>query len=854
METTLKKSNIDKQKLFLLLLIAFVVLCSSGWLFFITEKAHIREEKALQLAAIGDLKASQIEKWIKERKAEGVYFHSNTYFKTAVKDFIKAPLQLDNKNALSIWLLPFMSGHEYTAAYLVTPDKKVFVFSHNPLISQSFDDIFKQNRLSLNMHDKAVKMSDVFQTSKNGKVFIDMLTTIPDNKSPKKNLAYLIFRLDPTVQLFNDIKGWPTPSKTSETYVVRSENNRTVYINELRHLKNKPLAYSISNKDDKIVDVSASNGMTGIIDGPDYRGIKVLANIHKINHAKWVMIAKVDQSEIYSTINYLAVLITLFVILLFSITVILLLFINKNAISKTYKQLYEKELENNALKQKYDYLMQSANDIILIYNLQGVILAANESAVLEYGYSQEELIGMNIEDLHSFETKADFKKNIQKIKEFGRLRSETKHVRKDGTYLIIEASSRLINISDETLILGIIRNITEQRQAQEDLMVAKRRAEESDHLKTFFINNLSHEIRTPLNAIIGFSKLLDDKEISVEERIKFIKIIDKSSKELLNNFSNIIDIAQLETEQIKINLSKVDIATIMSKVETFLKEELSLFEKSNIKININLASQNTKALLDVDEERLIQILEHLISNAVKFTKEGNIIINCNVKESDILFSIRDTGIGISPEQQCYIFDRFRKANESYNTGERGTGLGLSISKGLIRLMGGDIWVESTLGIGSTFYLKFPLNGARCIKTTEENIVENTKYKTPVILIAEDEMYNMFYFQEVFRIFNVELLDARDGIEALHILENRNDVDLVLLDLKMPGMGGYEVLRQAKPLYPSLKFIAQTAYAMFDDRTKCLKSGFDDYISKPISQADLLRIIDNQLSSPLTLKS
>jgi PAS domain S-box-containing protein len=844
------KSNIDKRMQFVLLTIAFVILCSSGWLFFTTQKAQIREEKSLELAAIGDLKASQIEAWINERKSEGYYFHNNVIFKAAVNDYIKAPDNPVNKSKLSKWLLPFMKGHEYTLAYIITPDKKVFAFSNYPLPAQNLEEIFKYDQLSLNIADSTVKMSDVYQLSKDNKVFIDMITTLQNNENSKKRIAYLLFRLDPSILLFKNIKAWPTPSKTSETYIIRNEYDSIVYINELRYLKNNPLSFHISILQQNSIGVRAAKGETGVIEGVDYRGVKVLANVHKIRHAKWIMIAKVDQSEIYSQINLLAVLITLFVILLFSITVFMLLFINKNSISKTYKQLYEKELENNELKQKYDYLMQSANDIIFIYNTKGEIITANESAVLEYGYSQEELTGMNIEDLHLYENKSDTKESIQKLSELGRLRYETKNIRKNGTELIIDVSSRLITLSEKNLILSIVRNITEQKQNQCDLIVAKKQAEESDHLKTFFINNLSHEIRTPLNAIIGFSKLLEEQDISVEERNKFIRIMEKSSSELLNSFSNIINISQIETGQLKINYSKVVFAAVLSQIESFLKQQIILFDKSDIKIAINASPEIQGIQFYIDDERLIQILDHIILNAVKFTKHGSINIDCNLIGNEILFSIKDTGIGISIEQQKYIFDQFRKGDESFNTGERGIGLGLSIAKGLTKLTNGDIWVESELGVGSTFYIKVPFNTNIVSITNNEKITNQKKVKKPVILIAEDEMYNMYYFKEIFRNYDVELLDAHDGIEALRILKNRPDVTLILLDLKMPGMGGYEVLRQAKPIYPSLLFIAQTAYAMFDDRTKCLNAGFDDYISKPVSQEDLLKIINKHLKTPL----
>lgn len=850
MLTILNKPNIDKKKLFYLLSIVFIILCSSGWLFFKTQKAQIREEKSLELEAIGDLKASQIEAWIKERRSEGFYFHNNTIFKAAVADFIKAPNSSGNKDKISNWLLTFMKGHEYITSYLITPDKKVFAFSNYKFPTQNFIELFRHNHLNLGIADSTVKMSDAYQLSNDNNVSIDMLTTLQDTKIRKKRLAYLLFRLDPSIQLFQNIKTWPNPSKTSETYIIRNENDTVVYINELRSLKNKPLKFRMPILQKNIIEVRAAKGERGIIEGIDYRGTKVLANIHKIKHAKWIMIAKVDQSEIYSQIDSLAILITLFVILLFSITVFLILFINKNAISKTYKQLYEKELENNELKQKYDYLMQLANDIILIYNIKGDIIAANESAVLEYGYTQIELTKMNVEDLHIHETKSDTKENIQKLIELGRLRYETKNIRKNGTELIIDVSSRLITLSNKPHILSIIRNITEQKQNQYDLIVAKKRSEESDNLKTFFINNLSHEIRTPLNAIIGFSKLLEDNEISIEEKNKFIKIIDKSSTELLNNFSNIIDISQIETKQLKINYSKIAISTILTHIESFLKQQIILFEKSNLKIEINASPEIRKEKFDIDEERLIQILENLISNAIKFTNSGSVIVECNLVTDHIIFSIKDSGIGISIEKQNYIFDQFRKGDESFSSGERGIGLGLSIAKGLTKLMNGDIWVESEIGTGSIFYVRFPLNTNITAKTDNDKITNQVEVEKPVILIAEDEMYNMFYFKEIFKNYNVELLDARDGIEALRILKARPDVTLILLDLKMPGMGGYEVLQQAKPLYPSLIFIAQTAYAMFDDRTKCINAGFDDYISKPVTQIDLLKIINKHLKAPL----
>jgi len=388
------------------------------------------------------------------------------------------------------------------------------------------------------------------------------------------------------------------------------------------------------------------------------------------------------------------------------------------------------------------------------------------------------------------------------------------------------------------------------RERTSELEVALAKAEESELLKSAFLANMSHEIRTPLNAIIGFSGLLNDKELTDLQRDEYNKIINHNCKTLLQLIDDILNISIIESGRLKLNKQECRINSIFSELEDMFNNRASFSEEKEIKLVNDFKDENMTIFSD--RIRLFQILSNLIDNAIKFTEKGSVHFGYKLLDKEqngyIRFYVRDTGIGLSEEQISHLFQRFSRVSDTNNKLYRGTGLGLSICKNLVELLGGKIWVESKLHEGSTFYFTHPIslvgdnkemikNETKLIKTVSEN--------KKVILIADDDYASLLLIKAILAKSNFEVLHATDGSEAVNIVKN-NHVDLVLMDLSMPGMDGYEATKIIKDYNKNIIVVAQTAYAFESGRTKMFMSIFDAVLIKPLKQSDLMRLMHKYL--------
>ena len=370
---------------------------------------------------------------------------------------------------------------------------------------------------------------------------------------------------------------------------------------------------------------------------------------------------------------------------------------------------------------------------------------------------------------------------------------------------------------------------------------AKEKAEESDRLKSAFLANMSHEIRTPMNGIIGFANLLNENDLSKEKRKEYIQVINNNSKSLLNLIDDIIDFAKIEAEQLTIKKDSFQLHPFLENLNTMFKEVLSSTKRKNIRLILNIPDDDDR-IINTDMHRLQQIFVNLINNAIKFTEEGSIEFGYVYVETKFYqFYVKDSGIGIPESKINQVFDRFRQVDEERTRKFGGTGLGLAISKNLVKLLKGDIWVNSIEMKGTTFYFTIPVEQSSYIHhkiTRPKQIVHNSDTINLMglkILIVEDEEINAMFLEELLKPTDAQINVAKDGMEAVEYIKSNPDVDLVLMDIKMPRMNGYDATRKIKQLKPSLPVIAQTAFAMEEEKRKCLDAGCDDYISKPIDR-------------------
>jgi PAS domain S-box-containing protein len=479
---------------------------------------------------------------------------------------------------------------------------------------------------------------------------------------------------------------------------------------------------------------------------------------------------------------------------------------------------------------------------------QGHIVKINNAELTMLGYTAEEVIGMNAWDL-VYDTEASHQRVLKKLKGTEPLSqyNEFKLLRKDGSNIIALAQDKLIRNYQGTVtgIRTTLLDITELKKAEKELLIAKEKAEESDRLKTAFLHNITHEIRTPMNAIVGFSGLINDPALDAGERKRYADVITQSSKQLLSIITNIVNIATVEAGQEKIHLKKINLNSILRQVN----DQYSLnAKKENISLSFALALPDEEAFILTDEIKLKEVLDNLIGNALKFTLQGAVDFGYDIKREFLEFHVKDTGIGIPEAKQPDIFKRFYQVEMDTDRRFGGSGLGLSISKAYVELLGGKIWLTSQPCMGSEFFFTIPYR-----KADSKDLDKKRKMRSPVksevvktLLIAEDEDLNFLLLEKLLADTNVRIVRAVNGLEAVETCKSNQGIDLVLMDLKMPVVNGYDATRQILEYSPDLPVIIQTAYVNEADRNKVFECGCSDVICKPVDQELLISKIWERL--------
>ncbi len=397
------------------------------------------------------------------------------------------------------------------------------------------------------------------------------------------------------------------------------------------------------------------------------------------------------------------------------------------------------------------------------------------------------------------------------------------------------------------LLMDNVWKISERLKLIENLKSAKQKAEESDKLKSAFLANMSHEIRTPMNGILGFLDLLKEPDLSEESKSEYISIVNKSGERLLNTINDIIEISKIESGQLQLNFSEVNISEVMDYHYQFFRQQT---DEKELTFRIIKQVQKEGAVVITDKHKIDGILTNLIKNAIKFTTKGSIEFGNYIKDNILVFFVKDTGPGIPEEKIDAIFGRFIQGDLSpYTRSYEGSGLGLSIVKAYIELLNGKIWVESEVHKGSTFYFSIPYNPI----SNDHNYFEPSepvKYvfkKSDKILIAEDDDVSYEYIQNLLKKEGLSLIRAANGEEAVNKAKENNDIALILMDIKMPVMNGIDATKQIRMFNENIPIIAQTAYAMLEDRRNAMEAGCNDYISKPISKALLISKLNSFLN-------
>ena len=929
-------SKLHKTYISLLAIFIILTICLStgGYILYLHQKSNITQEKNNELATINKLKIEQIVNWRNNLLTDARTIFYNQPVITHIHEFNLGINTKSNQQIISKWGEALLKEFEYTKVLIVNPDGKV-ILNSNPdeLLTEAGKKVIAQA-----VKQKEIVFSDFNRyNDKTICIFIAIPLYLEiDTRTLFSGVA--LVNINPENNLFPLIKLWPIPSLTGETLIYRREGDSVLVINDLRHYKNGALRLRKPMTDTLLPAIRAAMGYRGIVDGVDYRGVKILADLDTIEDTHWLIVTKIDTDEIFQPIHKQAlwVLIITFLLIFVSAFIIYIIWV---------KQSSKSEQERLTLLKHFDYLVKYANDIVILSDFKGNICEANDKTINEYGYSREEILNMNIKQLRAPETKDLIEKQLDLIKENDGIIYETLHIRKNGEIFPIESSGRRMEVdgityyqfivrditerkqaelallklekaiytsgeaifltdregvftfinpsftalygftSDEivgkvtpriitsgisdkaayeyfwqtllngdevkgelinkkkdgTLIhidssstpildekkniigfLGIqhditdrkqveekikiqsdameaaidglailnsdqkfifinksyaeihgydnadeliggswkalyekeelqrfsqvinpeirekrhfqgrawgkkkdgtvfpqdlsltaltnggmictVRNITELIHAEQELITAKDKAEESDRLKTAFLYNISHEIRTPFNGILGFLSMIQDEDLSEIEKGEYIRFINQSADRLMNTIDDLVEISQIQAGQIKLTKQETNIKNLTEELLDRFEKEV---KKSGLEFIISNNIPQNVIYINTDSIKLKTILSNLIGNAIKFTKKGSIALDVNLKGDYFEFSVKDTGIGIAKSKQPFIFERFNQVDSSVTRQFEGLGLGLSITRSYVEVLGGRIWLESDEGKGSIFYFTIP---------------------------------------------------------------------------------------------------------------------------------------------------
>ncbi|HIJ90452.1 MAG: PAS domain S-box protein [Desulfobulbaceae bacterium] len=486
---------------------------------------------------------------------------------------------------------------------------------------------------------------------------------------------------------------------------------------------------------------------------------------------------------------------------------------------------------------------KSADPMYLLDVEDGFRMAyVNEAAVRHYGVEREEILSWRIPDWDPNFTVGDLDTHLAAMRAHPGMVIETVHRVKAGKLVPVEVSLNLISYKGKQCSFGYIKNISERKEVERQLLEAKEKAEAADRAKSRFLANMSHEIRTPMNAVINLSRLVLETELNPKQRGYMVKVV-RAGENLLGIINDILDFSKIEAGKLSVEHHPFSLRRVVTDLADVVGD---LTKEKGLALRFSIGEDIPNGLLG-DRVRLNQVLLNLISNAVKFTPQGEVSLLVRpigeVSERVRLeFLVSDTGIGITPEQQERLFLPFEQADSSTTRKFGGTGLGLAITRQLVELMGGELTVESSHGVGSTFRFSLPFEVVSLAEAEEGKpgqIADLTSIAGARVLLVEDNEINQEITVELLRGVGITATVANNGLEALAALE-REHFALVLMDLQMPEMDGYEASRliRQREEWRDLPIVAMTAHAMSEERTRCLEMGMNDHLVKPIEVAEL----------------
>ena len=516
-----------------------------------------------------------------------------------------------------------------------------------------------------------------------------------------------------------------------------------------------------------------------------------------------------------------------------------------------YELTAQKELFSNEHYESEDFfrlLLQSVNDGISFYDKDNNLKYANQAFFSIIGIERDSysLSGF-MDNLHP-EDNDYLSEKAQVLLREGHHQRDISIRHRDGNYLFLSTTSHAVkNAAGEVLgSLTVMQDITRFRHGMEEMLKTNIQSEAGNRLKAGFLANISHEIRTPLNSVVGFANLLLDDDLSREARQDYIEHINFNSEKLLQIIGDIIDLSRLSSSQIEITYEEASLTELVNDVVGDARQIIKRSDKPII-LNVKNNTEWGNDYVFTDRIWLKRVLSHLMDNAIKFTLDGSIEFIYAIENDYIVFAVKDTGIGINKENLIRIFEEFRQEVDGHQRPFEGLGIGLTLAKEVVERMGGKIEVRSEKGIGSEFSFHIPYRPAGSklkARKTEDPLSKAVDWRNRKCLLVDDNKDVLIYLNRILVDTGIGILTARSGYEALEIIKNDADIDVILLDMQMPEMNGIEATKEIKKIRRNLPIIAQTAFVFENDTDIILEAGCDACLIKPIRRDHLITVMSS----------
>lgn len=628
-----------------------------------------------------------------------------------------------------------------------------------------------------------------------------------------------------------------------EAILLKIQNDELIYISNSKFIGN--IAFRLKTSSSKYLNGKMVNEKgEKFHEINDYRGKRVFAYYTFIPRWNWFLVVKADSDDAIRQEKKFYFSIFGTIIFVTAVFIISVNNIFKKEKERLLKETDELKRQKELISKKYDYVTKLANDAIIISDAQNRIIDFNERFVEMYhiNLNQNDILKLN--DILTETLQTHWLDYVKTIKSNNGLIFETTHKKLNGDIFNVQVSAKFIEIDGNEYLIQFIRDFEERKRIENELIAAKQKAEESDKLKSNFLSMMSHEVRTPINIILGAVDIL--KNSLTDEILKqtehLFDMIMRNGKRLLTLISDIIDISRIESNELKLEF-------IIRNAESLIVDVISEYDQiaNNKGLQIITNFQATNPYLRIDEVRFVQIINNLISNAIKFTSQGGITISTKNVDESLQISVKDTGIGIPKSALKEIFGLFRQAHEGFSRNFEGAGLGLTITQKLTKMMGGEIFVDSEENVGSTFTVVFPV-----IKSDEidEKLLNDLKKRThdyfvPTILIVNNNKDESFYLESLMIRLGFDYYTIYEGKKIISLLKHKT-FDCVLYTINPENeLEAEKTINEIRNNYKmeSLKIIALLSpNTILSSRRRLLELGFDLVRDKPISFEDLSKAL------------